>query len=301
MNSLFNTLKLIALLPRNRYMSQSDLADKLDIGERQLRRYLIDMQDAGIQIESKRGRYGGVRLSGGDFLTDAVKSMIEGIETDELMSKTTNLHSDHIELLKAIVTGKSNKEFKRLGSQIDEIMTAISDKRTMQITYKKRAGDIVKRKVAPFLLREEFGRYYLLGFDYEREVLRKYRLDRIKLYNVLTVKHNFIQKEIDKMLLDEGKKFINDGKQLEVVMLVDMCAYNHIKEDFSGLKFGSRIKEGSRYKVSALISNVYMLKRAVLKEGANIQVIFPQYLVDEIYDELSRTLKNYQNHKEATL
>src|SRR5215208_4097770 len=58
-------LAVLALLQAHRRMSGSELALRLEINARTLRRYIVMLQDLGIPIESERGRNGAYVLSAG--------------------------------------------------------------------------------------------------------------------------------------------------------------------------------------------------------------------------------------------
>src|SRR6201988_50261 len=58
-------LAVLALLQTHGHMSESELAQRLEVNVRTLRRYIIMLQDLGIPIEAERGRNGAYILSAG--------------------------------------------------------------------------------------------------------------------------------------------------------------------------------------------------------------------------------------------
>src|SRR5512146_2958783 len=58
-------LTVLELLPSHRRMTGSDLADRLEVNIRTLRRYITMLQDLGIPILAERGRYGAYELIAG--------------------------------------------------------------------------------------------------------------------------------------------------------------------------------------------------------------------------------------------
>ena len=58
-------LAVLALLQAHGRMSGSELAQRLEVNIRTLRRYIIMLQDLGIPIEAERGRNGAYVLSAG--------------------------------------------------------------------------------------------------------------------------------------------------------------------------------------------------------------------------------------------
>jgi len=58
-------LTLLDVLQSRPSVSATDLADRLQVETRSVRRYILLLQDMGIPVESRRGRYGGYRLRRG--------------------------------------------------------------------------------------------------------------------------------------------------------------------------------------------------------------------------------------------
>ena len=52
-------LALLELLQANRRMGGAELAERLGVDPRTVRRYVLRLQDLGIPVEAERGRYGG--------------------------------------------------------------------------------------------------------------------------------------------------------------------------------------------------------------------------------------------------
>lgn len=55
-------LTVLELLQSQSQISGAELAEKLEVDRRTVRRYIVQLQDLGIPIESARGRYGTYRL-----------------------------------------------------------------------------------------------------------------------------------------------------------------------------------------------------------------------------------------------
>ncbi|MGH2350546.1 MAG: helix-turn-helix transcriptional regulator, partial [Chloroflexota bacterium] len=58
-------LTLLELLQTHGSMRRDELARRLDVGERSVRRYVANLQEMGIPVVGERGRYGGYRLRPG--------------------------------------------------------------------------------------------------------------------------------------------------------------------------------------------------------------------------------------------
>src|ERR1051326_4376569 len=58
-------LTVLELLQSRSRMSGAELAERLDVDPRTVRRYVSTLQDLGVPVESEAGRYGGYRLRPG--------------------------------------------------------------------------------------------------------------------------------------------------------------------------------------------------------------------------------------------
>ena len=58
-------LTVLELLQTHGRLQRSDLAARLEVGERSVRRYITMPQDLGVPVTSERGRHGGYRLRPG--------------------------------------------------------------------------------------------------------------------------------------------------------------------------------------------------------------------------------------------
>ena len=56
-------LTVLELLQSRSRLSGAELADRLDVDRRSVRRYINTLQDLGVPVESEPGRYGGYRLA----------------------------------------------------------------------------------------------------------------------------------------------------------------------------------------------------------------------------------------------
>src|SRR5436853_2033906 len=55
-------LTVLELLQSHQRLSGPDIAERLEVNPRSVRRYITMLQDMGIPVEAERGRYGGYKL-----------------------------------------------------------------------------------------------------------------------------------------------------------------------------------------------------------------------------------------------
>src|SRR5581483_230081 len=58
-------LTVLNLLQARASITAAELAERLEVNTRSIRRYIVMLQDLGIPVEAERGRYGGYRLRPG--------------------------------------------------------------------------------------------------------------------------------------------------------------------------------------------------------------------------------------------
>jgi len=68
MSQIGNAIKMYILLQARGKMKLSEIATALEVDERQVRRYRDRLEQAGIYIDSDRGRFGGYKLQNDNLL-----------------------------------------------------------------------------------------------------------------------------------------------------------------------------------------------------------------------------------------
>ncbi|MFC9688221.1 helix-turn-helix transcriptional regulator [Kribbella sp. NPDC056951] len=191
-------LALLELLQGGGTRRVADLADRLGVDERTVRRYAEHLADLDIPVRSVRGRYGGYRLEPGFrmpplMLTDdeAVAVAIglvvggraglvpESTASDSALSKLRRVLPVRIaDRLGALLTTASFTAPQRSAEPTDTgvlltIAEAARDQRALEITYTDRRGQLTRRTIAPYGVVGHAGRWYVATPD------RTFRLDRI--------------------------------------------------------------------------------------------------------------------------
>jgi predicted DNA-binding transcriptional regulator YafY len=189
-------------------MSGSELAQRLEVNIRTLRRYIIMLQDLGIPIEAERGRNGAYVLSPGFklppmmFTNEEALALTVGLisarrlnlaDTDRAIeSAIAKLErvmpldlKSRVRALTETITLDQNPSSSTFPSDI--VLTSISSAAQLQqrvhIRYHPQRGEDTERDLDPYGLTFYLHRWYVVGYCHLRQSLRSFRLDRILQVN----------------------------------------------------------------------------------------------------------------------
>lgn len=196
-------LALLETLQTGGWFTVGTLAERLGVDERTVRRYATHLTDLGIPVRTRRGRYGGYRLSPGFklpplmFTDDEAVAVVLGLVAGQRMGLGGPVHtgsalakvrrvlpdaaSDRIE---SLLTTADFTALPRpavpLGSEVLlSLAAAARDRHPVRITYTAWAGGHGSRVLEPYGLVFHSGRWYVTGHDSVSGEVRTFRLDRI--------------------------------------------------------------------------------------------------------------------------
>ena len=198
------TLQLLSLLQSHRYWSGQELADRLDVSLRTLRRDVDRLRELGYPVDADRGVGGGYQMAPGAAMPPLV------LDDDEAVALTVGLHlaaqatvsgiaeSAVRALAKAIqvMPGRLRRRAQALRSALvspglaepgpqagaDTLLAlaqACRDRVRAQFSYTDATERTSKRTVEPGQLVVVGRRWYLVCFDTDRADWRSFRLDRM--------------------------------------------------------------------------------------------------------------------------
>jgi predicted DNA-binding transcriptional regulator YafY len=201
-------LQLLELLQSSQTRSVAELAERLGVGERTVRRYVTQLIDLEIPVESVRGRYGGYRIAPGYRVPplmleegEAVAvalSLLRAQSTDEgetLPARTAlakivrSLPPTASRSLDALLAGAVLRspaaEDVPDASILLTVADAVRTRRALDMRYRNAADEPSRRVLHPYDLVARNGRWYVVGLDLERAAERVFRVDRIRTARAL--------------------------------------------------------------------------------------------------------------------
>lgn len=195
-------LQLLALLQGRRDWPGGELADRLEVSGRTIRRDVERLRELGYPVESLTGPAGGYRLRAGTamppLLVDdeeaiaiavglraAAGASVSGIEETAVRAlvKLEQVLPGH---LRRRVSAVSQATFTlptpapRVDSHhLTAIAATCRDFERLRFAYRSRGGAESRREVEPHALVNRGHRWYLLAWDRAREDWRTFRVDRM--------------------------------------------------------------------------------------------------------------------------
>lgn len=197
-------LRLLSLLQTHRYWSGDELAERLDVSLRTVRRDIDRLRDLGYPVQADRGVGGGYQLSSGAALPPLVLDDEEAVAL--VVGLQSTVHGGEDALAEAglralskvvpVLPSKLRQRVQALASSTvpldsptsspDSVDPAVlvafaqacRDHERIAFDYKDAKGVASSRRVEPAQLVNVGNRYYLVAFDLDRDDWRSFRVDR---------------------------------------------------------------------------------------------------------------------------
>jgi predicted DNA-binding transcriptional regulator YafY len=196
-------LKLLSLLQARREWPGAELAERLEVGARTVRRDVERLRGLGYPIQATPGVAGGYRLAAGASmpplllddeeavavaigLRTAASRGVEGIEETSVraLAKLEQVLPARLRRQVAAL-GAATLPFPGSGPTVDpEALAAIAaacrDHDCLRFAYRSHDGASSRRHVEPLRVVHTGRRWYLVAWDIDRQDWRTFRVDRIE-------------------------------------------------------------------------------------------------------------------------
>jgi predicted DNA-binding transcriptional regulator YafY len=196
-------LRLLSLLQARREWPGHELADRLEVSGRTIRRDIERLRELGYPVDALTGPAGGYRLHAGTAMPplllddDEAVAIAVGLRTAAGASVTGIEETSVRALVKLeqVLPSQLRRRVNALGAAtatlpaggptIDpEWLTAIAgacrDRERLRFPYRSREGVESRRLVEPHSLVNLGRRWYLVAWDCDREDWRTFRVDRLE-------------------------------------------------------------------------------------------------------------------------
>ncbi len=196
-------LTVLELLQSHRRLTGADLAGRLEVNVRTLRRYITMLQELGIPILAERGRYGAYALIPGFklpplmFTNEEALALAVGLLAVQRLGLAETAHTvegtraklervmpvELRERLRALTeTILLDLDTSQAGPSAETMMTmssATQSQRQVVMRYRSSQEEETERGLDPYGLAHRQGRWYVVGYCHLRKDLRSFRLDRV--------------------------------------------------------------------------------------------------------------------------
>ncbi|NOY54877.1 MAG: YafY family transcriptional regulator [Actinobacteria bacterium] len=302
-------LQLLSLLQTHRLWRGAELAERLEVTERTIRRDVDRLRDLGYPVDATPGRDGGYRLAAGAHLPPlvldddeavavavglraAAGAAIGGIEDtsvralakieqllpDRLRRRVSALHASVVSL-----RWPHGDDGVVDPDALSVLASACRDHEEVRFDYQRRDGDGSRRLVEPHQLVTAGRRWYLVAWDLRRTDWRTFRLDRLSSAQLAGVR--FAPRNIPG---GDGAAFVAASiasipRELETLVAVS-TPYEQVAEALSWVDH-TPVDTGAdsctiRLRSDKLDSLVMAVVRLAL--GASVRVVEPRAVADEV-------------------
>jgi predicted DNA-binding transcriptional regulator YafY len=195
-------LELLSLLQGRRDWPGAELAERLEVSGRTIRRDMERLRGLGYPVESLTGPAGGYRLRAGTAMPplllddDEAIAIAVGLRT-AARSSVTGIEETSVRALvklEQVLPAQLRRRVSALGSatiappaagptvdpqHLTAIAAACRDSECLRFAYRSRDGTDTRRDVEPHSLVNLGRRWYLVAWDRRREDWRSFRVDRL--------------------------------------------------------------------------------------------------------------------------
>ncbi|MBW9207327.1 YafY family transcriptional regulator [Mumia sp. zg.B17] len=195
-------LRLLSLLQTHRYWTGPELAGRLEVSERTLRRDVERLRGLGYPVDATRGAAGGYQLQAGASLPpllvadDEAVAIAVGLQASA-GTGTSAFDDAAVRALSKIVQVMPPRLRRRVkalqdytdrgpmyGPSTDAVLLSVlaqtcRDDERLEIVYHRADGERSRRTVEPHRLVSRGRRWYLVAYDLQRGDWRTFRVDRM--------------------------------------------------------------------------------------------------------------------------
>jgi predicted DNA-binding transcriptional regulator YafY len=201
-------LRLLSLLQTTRVWPGGEVAERLEVSDRTLRRDIERLRDLGYPVHSSRGLEGGYQLAPGGTMPPLVVDEDEAIAMVVALGTAASTYAGSLseaslsaltKVVQVLPTRLRRRAETLRAATVDSpfsrapeveagvlatVAQAIRDSERLRFGYTARGGskpgEDLRRHVEPHTLVTVGRRWYLLGYDLDRHDWRSYRLDRLR-------------------------------------------------------------------------------------------------------------------------
>ena len=198
-------LTILELLQARGRMSGPELAARLEVSPRSVRRYVTMLQDMGIPVEGERGRFGQYRLragyklpplmftddealalTAGLLLVRRAGGLVDAATTEGALAKLDRVLPERVrgQVMALHDTLQLEAPAERVsGPVIDKLAVlsrGVKEGRRVRLEYANKAGRTSLRDLEPYAVAKRSEVWHVVGYCRLRRDVRVFRVDRVR-------------------------------------------------------------------------------------------------------------------------
>lgn len=197
-------LTILELLQTYSHLSGDELARRLEVEPRTVRRYILMLQEMGIPVEGTRGPGGGYRLRPGFklppllFTEEEATAIVLGllgtpwleidlpsVAVEGALAKVYRVlppqGRDRLQAISAhMLLSPQQQDARPDASLLVGISEAVQEHRRIDIQYSSHHNEFTQRQIEPYGIAGWKGHWYVVGYCCLRQEYRMFRLDRMR-------------------------------------------------------------------------------------------------------------------------
>ena len=194
---------MLELLQARGRMGGPELARRLEVGERTVRRYVAMLQEMGVPVEAERGRYGAYSLRPGFklppmmFTDDEALALALGLLSARRLGLSGAAPAvagvqaklervmpeglrERVRIFEEVVVPAAVAPARLpAGEVVVTVSAAVRERRRVRMRYRSGISEETERVVDPYAVVQGDAFWYTLGYCHLREGRRLFRLDRV--------------------------------------------------------------------------------------------------------------------------
>jgi predicted DNA-binding transcriptional regulator YafY len=303
------TLRLLSLLQARRYWPGGELAGRLQVSPRTLRRDIDRLRELGYPIQAQRGADGGYQLAAGKALPpllvedDEAVALVIGLQA-AAQSAVEGIAESSVRALAKVVQvmpARLRRQVEALGAMtvpaswgstaaqatvdpgiLTTVALACRDCERLRFSYTAADGQHTSRHVEPHRLVLLGHRWYLAGYDLGRHDWRSFRLDRLTAPRGTGTR--FRPRDLPATdaaaFVRAGLDSVSAGYDVEVLIQAPASAVRQRIGRWAAVED----IDATRCRVRMTTDSLDWPTMALGAVGAGFQVVSPPELLDRVHD-----------------
>lgn len=308
MSKFSNLLRLITLLKSNKRIKRKEIAEALGVSERMVRKYITDLQEANITIESVPGPNGGYELKGHNYLlnlntdTQEIKSLERALEElkqqdfryiNDLESLTDKIIASNgisKDIYCEVVKESSESYFYKQEDYELELQSACLTRNKLKISYNSiSSGDSI-RVIRPYALITRNDMEYLIAYCERREAVITFKIMRINWIEVLSDKFDIDSSfDIKEYMKNTIGIFNNEEIQLKL-LIKKPFSYSISERTYVENQRITWNKNDETIVFEATMKGKEDIIRWILSMGESVTILEPLELKEELKNILKKMI-----------